>query len=74
MRPVAGGFAAVIDPTGRIIARSRYGERGVVSARVYTRNAATLYVRTGDWLPGLALAWVLSDGIARILRTAAPAP
>jgi apolipoprotein N-acyltransferase len=70
VRPVAGGFAAVVDPEGRVIAASDYRARGVVSAEVYTRSAATLYVRAGDWLPGLALAFVFSDGIARLFRKA----
>ena len=70
VRPVAGGFAAVVDPEGRIIAASRYGEASVVSARVYTRAATTFYVWAGDWFPGLALAFVLSDGIARLFRKA----
>jgi len=73
VRPVSGGFAAVIDPMGRIIASSEYDEPGVVSARVFTRDAATLYVWAGDWLPGLALACVLSDGIARFFVTASEA-
>jgi apolipoprotein N-acyltransferase len=70
VRPVAGGFAAVVDLEGRIIAASNYNEGGVVSARVYARKGATLYVRAGDWLAGLALAFVLSDGIARLFRKA----
>jgi apolipoprotein N-acyltransferase len=69
VRPVAGGYAAVVDPMGRVIAASPYSEGGVISARVYARNDATLYVRAGDWLPGLGLALVLSDGIARFFRT-----
>jgi apolipoprotein N-acyltransferase len=73
VRPVAGGFAAVIDPQGRIVAASRYAEHGVVSARVHARSDATLYVRVGDWLPALALAAVLADGIARSSRRTAPA-
>ena len=73
VRPVAGGYAAVVDPAGRVIAASGYGESGVVSAQVHPRRDATLYVRAGDWLPGLALAWLVTDGIARILRASPPA-
>jgi apolipoprotein N-acyltransferase len=72
LRPVAGGFAAVIDPEGRIVATSRYAEPGVVSARVHARSDTTLYVRAGDWLPALALAALLSDGIGRCFRRIAP--
>ena len=68
VRPVAGGYAAVVDPRGRVIVASDYDEGGVLVTQVHARTGATLYVRAGDWLPALALAWALTDGVARIFR------
>jgi apolipoprotein N-acyltransferase len=69
VRPTAGGYAAVVDPEGRVVVRSGYDAAGVLSGRVSSRRGRSVYVRAGDWLPALALAWLFVDGIARLSRT-----
>ncbi|MBM4266800.1 MAG: apolipoprotein N-acyltransferase [Deltaproteobacteria bacterium] len=58
IRPTTTGYSAVIDPTGRIIAKSGLDRAEILAARVLPRDEITPYHRFGDVLVGLALAWV----------------
>jgi apolipoprotein N-acyltransferase len=53
----------VIDPLGRLVARSAYGTREVIRARVEPLDVVTPYQRVGDLFPtlvaGFAVLWCL---------------
>jgi apolipoprotein N-acyltransferase len=49
------GISAVIDPSGRIIARLGLGERGILDAPLPQSLAATPYSRLGNVIPALML-------------------
>jgi apolipoprotein N-acyltransferase len=62
------GQSAVVDPTGRVIARTPLFTRTILRRDVPTSTARTLYVRFGDWLPwtaGLVVLIVLALGWRR---------
>jgi apolipoprotein N-acyltransferase len=72
------GYSAVVDPHGRVLARSRLGARQVMRAQVGLRTGRTIYVRWGD-MPLVALAggavmasWAASSR-RRAARAARPA-
>jgi apolipoprotein N-acyltransferase len=74
------GESAVIDPRGRVVARTGLFERAILRAVVPSSEARTLYVRLGDWFPwaaglgaGVALA-VDALGRRRRGRVAPPTP
>jgi apolipoprotein N-acyltransferase len=50
VRAANTGISAIVDPHGRIVARSRLDERAVVSAAVEPRRGLTPYARAGDLL------------------------
>ena len=64
VRATLTGYSAAIDPHGRIVARSRFGEPDVLTAAVEQSNARTPYQRWGD-LP-IAAAAVLVAGLCAI--------
>ncbi|MEB2346136.1 MAG: apolipoprotein N-acyltransferase [Deltaproteobacteria bacterium] len=72
LRPTTTGFSAVIDPHGRVVARSRFGGAEVLTAEVWRSHAVTPAQRAGDAPLGAALAIVLSSS-ARGARGARPA-
>ena len=71
-RAAASGLTCVIDPRGRILARTPfYRENFLVADVDLSRSRSTLYTRWGDWFPmamtaGLAL--ILIGGILRRRR------
>ncbi len=68
LRAATTGFSAIVDPWGRIVARSGFGEPAILSAVVTPRAGRSFYQRWGDvFARGCAL-WVLLLSAARLLR------
>jgi apolipoprotein N-acyltransferase len=64
VRATPTGVSALIDPTGRVVARAPYGEAAVLHGRVGLARGRTLYERVGD-APVLAAAvWGVMLAIA----------
>jgi apolipoprotein N-acyltransferase len=73
LRATNTGISAIIDETGRVIARSRQFEEAVVTGTVTPRQGATPYVRMGDApVVILALFCLLLPWFARRLPASAP--
>lgn len=76
-RVTTNGYSAMIDPTGRVLAGSRMGERTLVVADFAVRSPTpTLMVRWGDWVGPAAcavLAAILAMSVRRPGVAAAPA-
>jgi apolipoprotein N-acyltransferase len=68
VRATNSGISAVVDPTGRVVARTGLGTRENLRAEVRPRDPATLYARFGDWPGPLALLVALA-AIARRRRS-----
>jgi apolipoprotein N-acyltransferase len=72
LRAANTGISAVIDPRGRIVARTRLMETAVLKASVTPRAGGTPYVRSGDAFAWacviLALAQAAAPGAARPRR------
>jgi apolipoprotein N-acyltransferase len=78
VRPTTTGFSAVIDPQGRVVARSGFGGAEVLTAEVRRSRAVTPAQRVGDAPLGAALAIVLWSSArgahrARLARGGEPA-
>lgn len=66
LRATNNGISAVIDPRGRVIARSRQFVAGVLEAEVVPMQGQTPWLRAGDGpLAGLALALALLSTLRR---------
>lgn len=65
VRAMKTGISAVIDPTGREVARSPGSDPHLVVGRAKYLNHFTFYTRHGNWM--LALAWIVI-AIATITR------
>ena len=52
------GVSAFIDPSGRVVASAGLFEPAILRGTIRSSDEATWYVRLGDWLPWLALAFV----------------
>jgi apolipoprotein N-acyltransferase len=59
------GISAVIDPLGRVVARTGLLTRENLVARVGRREERTLYARLGDWPGLLAMAAVIFGCVRR---------
>ena len=51
VRAANTGISGIIEPSGRVSAKTRLGERGVLSGEVRPRRDLTLFTRRGDWFP-----------------------
>ena len=60
VRAAPGGFSSVIDPYGRAVATSPFGEEALVSSTVGLSNETTPYQRTGDTIVWLALLYLVA--------------
>jgi apolipoprotein N-acyltransferase len=60
VRAANTGVSCIFDSTGRLLKRTKIGERVTLSATVRLRHSRTLYVRLGDWLPLLSLGVVVA--------------
>jgi len=71
------GQSAVVDPRGRVVARTGLFERTILRATVPSSTARTFYVRWGDWFPwacGIAALVALAAAAIRGRRGTAGAP
>ena len=71
VRAVKEGISAVIDPAGRELVRSGPGTGEVLRAEVRPLRRLTPYVRFGDWVVWMSLAWLVAQagGIRRRRRS-----
>lgn len=73
VRATNSGISALVDPSGRLVARTPLLARATLRGTVHPLGGATLYARLGDWPGGAALAAVLLGLVAR-RRPAAVTP
>jgi apolipoprotein N-acyltransferase len=64
VRATNSGISAVVDPTGRVVARTGLLTRESLRATVAPLDGETFYARTGDW-PGWLAAAVTALALAR---------
>lgn len=64
LRATNSGISAVIDPAGRVVARTPLLERALLRGELYPRRERTLYARLGDW-PGWLAAVLLAVAACR---------
>lgn len=78
VQAAVSGQSAVIDPSGRVRARTPLFVRTILRREVPSSSARTLYVRLGDWFPwacGIAVLVSLAAGWVRRRRgLGAPPP
>jgi len=75
IRAMKIGVSAIIDPTGRELAHSRFDEIALRVAEVAPQRALTAYVRFGDWIVWCALIVVLGCGFLQLrCGSRGPAP
>ena len=55
LRAANGGFSGVIDPTGRVLAKTEYNQRTAIKTTVYAQNNETFYVKHGDYLARISI-------------------
>jgi len=53
------GISAFVDPSGRIVASAGLFEPAILRHTIRSSDQRTWYVRLGDWLPWLALAFLV---------------
>lgn len=60
LRAAATGISAIVDPYGRILARSPFMAQAVLTGRITPRRRLTVYSQNGDVLPltGLTLTFI----------------
>jgi len=64
VRGTNSGVSAVIDPVGRVVARSGTFRQETVTARIRWMRSKTLYERLGDW-PWLCVSVLVGVGAFR---------
>jgi apolipoprotein N-acyltransferase len=76
IRASTSGPSAIVDPWGRVLARTPAFARGVTSGRIRPKSTLTLYARVGDAFAaacGLAVAGALICEWLRSRRSSPPA-
>ena len=69
------GISAFVDPSGRIVASAGLFETDILRHTIRASDERTWYVRLGDWLPWLALAFLTAAfAVPRRRTNARPAP
>jgi apolipoprotein N-acyltransferase len=69
------GISAFIRPDGGVVSRLELFRPGILRGTVVASSERTMYVRLGDWVPWLSLAWVVvSAGARPRRRRSRPAP
>jgi apolipoprotein N-acyltransferase len=82
VQAAVSGESAVVDPRGRVVARTGLFTREILRFDIPTSTVRTLYVRFGDWFPWgcgiavlLSLAWIVPGrGRGRATRARRDAP
>lgn len=59
VRATNGGISAIIDPLGRVVARTALLERANLRGQITWLAEPTLYTRLGDWPGPLAALWLV---------------
>jgi apolipoprotein N-acyltransferase len=65
VRATNSGVSAIVDPAGRVVARTGLFTRENLRGTVFSREERTLYGRLGDW-PGMVA--IIIVGAALIVR------
>ncbi|TDR37736.1 apolipoprotein N-acyltransferase [Tahibacter aquaticus] len=69
LRVTTNGLSAFVDPTGAVLASTKFGDRAVLAGEVPLRDPpATLMVRWGDWVGAAAGTFLLLLAMASIVR------
>ncbi len=69
------GISAFVDPSGRIVASAGLFEPAILRHTIRSSDQRTWYVRLGDWLPWLALAFLaVALVVPRRRSSARPTP
>jgi apolipoprotein N-acyltransferase len=55
LRTANGGFSGVIDPLGRVLAKTKYNERTAIQTIVSAQSGETFYVKHGDYIARIAV-------------------
>lgn len=55
LRAANGGFSGVIDPMGRVLAKTKYNERTAIQTIVSAQSGETFYVKHGDYLARISV-------------------
>lgn len=58
VRATNSGISAIIDPAGRILARTGVSERANLRGAVRAMSGRTIYALVGDWPPVVAAFWL----------------
>ena len=59
LRAANGGFSGVIDPTGRVLAKTDYGTRTAIQTIVGAQKGDTFYVKHGDYIARIAIPFTI---------------
>jgi apolipoprotein N-acyltransferase len=68
VRATNSGISALVDPTGRVVARTGVLSRETLRGRVAWLDGETLYARLGDWPGPAAAAWLAAALLAAAAR------
>lgn len=58
-----GGISGMIDPRGRVHARTRDTKEAILQVEIHLQDHATLYVRLGDWFIYLLVLGLITLGL-----------
>jgi apolipoprotein N-acyltransferase len=73
LRATTTGYSAIVDPWGRVVAQSGFGEPAILSAQIVPRQDTTPYQRFGDAFAFGCAAWVAVVSTLRSRRRGASA-
>ena len=59
LRAANGGFSGVLDPTGRVLAKTEYGTRTAIQTIVGAQEGNTFYVKHGDYIARIAIPFTI---------------
>ncbi|HRS82309.1 MAG TPA: apolipoprotein N-acyltransferase [Smithellaceae bacterium] len=68
VRAANTGISAMVDPTGRILARTGLFERNQIAGRMPLIQTPTVYAAWGDWLVWVCFAGLAASGAWRLTR------
>lgn len=68
LRAANGGFSGVIDPLGRVLAKTNYNERTAIKTTVYAKSGETFYVKHGDYIARIAVVFAALGLVWTVLQ------